>query len=32
VFSAETDHGINAKTRRRENAARHKEYEDKIKI
>jgi hypothetical protein len=32
VFPAGADHGIKAKTRRRENAARHKEYEDKIKI
>jgi hypothetical protein len=32
VFLAGADQGINAKTRRRENAARHKEYEDIIKI
>jgi hypothetical protein len=32
VFPAGADHRIKAKTRRRENAARHNEYEDRIKI
>jgi hypothetical protein len=32
VLTAGADHGIKAKTRRREKAARHKGYEDIIKI
>jgi hypothetical protein len=31
-FSAGTDHGANAKTKRRKNSARHEELGDKIKI
>jgi hypothetical protein len=31
-FLAGADHGIKAKTRRKVNSARHKEYEDRIKI
>jgi hypothetical protein len=32
VLTAGADQGLKAKTRRRENAARHNEYEDIIKI
>jgi hypothetical protein len=31
-FSVGIDHGVNAKTKRRKNSARHDGYEDKMKI